>query len=93
LESVDKQVMAMLLAEGFTIGITTVREAVAEQTLALNDGDLPELRHQTWKAFQEVHRRRHPNDYGRSARRAFLPTWIRGRRAPEMAGVVEERLR
>ena len=64
-----------------------------EQTLALNDGDLPELRHQTWRAFQEVHRRRHPTDYGKPAWRAFLPTWIGGRRAPPMAGVVEERLR
>ncbi len=67
-----------------------------EQTLALNDGDLPELRQETWRAFQATHKRLYPNGpYGRPAWRVFLPTWLGrgGRRAPPMAGVVEERLR
>ncbi|MGH7437666.1 MAG: hypothetical protein ACRENE_18465 [Polyangiaceae bacterium] len=67
-----------------------------EETLALNDGDLPELREQTWRAFQETHRRRYPRGpYGKPGWVAFLPIWLAaaGRRAPPMAGVVEERLR
>jgi uncharacterized protein (TIGR02646 family) len=67
-----------------------------EDTLNLNGGDLPELREQTWRAFQETHRRQHPRGpYGKPAWRKFLPTWLMstGACAPEMAGAVEERLR
>lgn len=66
-----------------------------ETTLGLNSGDLPELREQAWKAFCALQQKHAPNQYGRPARKAFFPTWMKqqGARLPEMLGVIEERLR
>ncbi|XXX81379.1 hypothetical protein WMF30_21710 [Sorangium sp. So ce134] len=66
-----------------------------EQTLGLNSGDLPVLREQAWKAFCALQQKHAPKQYGRPARAAFFPTWIKqqGARLPEMLGVIEERLR
>lgn len=60
-------------------------------TLALNAGELPVLREQAWKAFQELQRRRHPTQKGKAALRQFLPQWLahHGSRAPEFLGVIE----
>ncbi|WP_437650435.1 hypothetical protein [Sorangium sp. So ce362] len=66
-----------------------------EQTLGLNSGDLPVLREQVWKAFYALQQKHAPKQYGRAARAAFFPTWMKqhGSRLPEMLGVIEERLR
>lgn len=63
----------------------------APGTLALNSGDLPALRGEARKAFQEQCRRQHPNGpYGKEAWRMFFPSWVsRGAKKPEMLGVVE----
>jgi uncharacterized protein (TIGR02646 family) len=66
-----------------------------EVTLALNSGDLPELREATWKAFCTLQQKDAPRQYGRAARAAYFETWIRrqGARLPEMLGVIEAKLR
>lgn len=66
-----------------------------EQTLALNSGDLPELREQAWKAFCTLQHRQAPKQYGRPARAAYFESWVKrhGARLPEMLGVIEAKLR
>jgi len=67
-----------------------------EQTLALNSGDLPQLREAARKAFQKACRRAHPRGpYGKPAWRAYFPKWLkgRGRKLPEMLGAVEDLIR
>lgn len=65
-----------------------------EKTLALNAGDLPDLRQKTWEAFCMLQRGRAPRRYGKDARRDYYREWIeRGPKLPEMAGVVEAMLR
>jgi uncharacterized protein (TIGR02646 family) len=66
-----------------------------EQTLALNSGDLPELREQKWKAFQCLQHKNAPRQYGKPAWAAYYDTWIRqyGDRLPEMVGVIEAKVR
>lgn len=64
-------------------------------TLALNAGELPALRQETWKAFQENCRRKGPKGiYGRQAWRAYFPQWLKAMsdkgRLPPFFGVVEK---
>lgn len=64
--------------------------------LALNTGDLPELRWQAWNAFREKYRLRHPSGpYGKPAYRTYFPKWSAeaAPRHPEMVAVIEEKIR
>ena len=65
-----------------------------ETTLALNSGELPELREAVWKAFQTLFLGGKPkNAFGKAAMRAYFREWrARSRLAPEMLGVIEKRI-
>lgn len=62
--------------------------------LALNTGDLPELRQKAWEAFRDQQRRAHPGAYGKPAMRAFYEKWVARERPrlPAMVGVIEAKL-
>lgn len=66
-----------------------------EVTLALNSGDLPELREAAWKAFRDRHRSLNASSYGKPALQQFLPNWLAqyGNVHPEFVGFVEWKLR
>jgi uncharacterized protein (TIGR02646 family) len=74
--------------------VPTIDEDLA--TLQLNEGDLPSLREQAWRAFQRWCGEQTPRDeYGRAKWRQCLPKWLARdpRRAPAMAGVIEAKVR
>jgi len=70
--------------------------ADVEGTLGLNEGDLPELREATWKAFETAVKKAHPTSHwDRATREKFFGSWQyqAGDRLRPFLGAVEERLR
>jgi uncharacterized protein (TIGR02646 family) len=65
-----------------------------EETLALNDGDLPTDRESAWRAFKERQRGHASDPFGKSGGQAYLEKWLarRGSKLPEMLGVLEYQL-
>lgn len=68
--------------------------AMAHGVLALNTGDLPELRQQAWKAFVDQCPRPYQGMFGKPAWRAYFAKWRaqRGERLPPMLGVIEAKI-
>jgi uncharacterized protein (TIGR02646 family) len=65
-----------------------------EETLRLNDGDLPAVRQASWDAFLVRVQKRLPNVYGSPARRQVFDAEAstHGARLPEWYGVLEKQL-
>ncbi len=69
-------------------------KADVEETLALNAGDLPALREEAWKRFQDEFRKAKPKRYGKEAMREFFHRWrnARGTSTPSFLGVIERKV-
>jgi hypothetical protein len=65
-----------------------------EETLGLNEGDLPELREAMWRAFLDAVKRAHPgNHWDRATRISFFRRWqFEGKKLRPFVGVVEKKL-
>lgn len=65
-----------------------------EETLGLNDGDLPELREAAWRSFLDAVRKAHPTTHWeRATKLAYFQKWQSdGKKLRQFVGVVEQKL-